>query len=538
MMKKISIAAVICAGLFFSCSSIKQPEHVYSHPDYTEEDVRREEIKRIEKLRESDTVQALWRAKLLDDSKTIEECTREVVKEYNDFIKKENWFEALHLYESLEKAGYAELSSLPKNKEELRNLSDANVPGLKNKLIPAEKRATYISGTVTVWIDRGLKVERGMGFADRVIGSGFFISKNGYLITNHHVIEDLVNPKYEGYARLYIKMAGDTETRIPAKVVGWDPIVDLALLKAEVDAPYVFALGSSEDLNVGDRIFAIGSPIGLESTLTSGIVSSMDRKLFTVGSVIQIDAAINSGNSGGPCIDENGAVQAIAFAGMLQYEGLNFAIPVEYLKAELPALYHGGKFEHPWMGGFGHTKKDLGKEQGLEVQYVMPGGSLSRAGIVESDVITALNGQPVRTIEDMQRILFYCSAKTMAVISAKTASGEDKSALVYLATRPKNPGYRIYNSDVLANSFTPIFGMRLVHVSTMSSHKYSVQSIIKGSVADESGFSENDPVDVLGVEFNEDKSAVYLMAYVKNSKKGYLDRSLGMGAPLDSPYYF
>lgn len=538
MMKKISIAAMICAGLFFSCSSIKQPEHVYSHPDYTEEDVRREEIKRIEKLRESDTVQALWRAKLLDDSKTIEECTREVVKEYNDFIKKENWFEALHLYESLEKAGYAELSSLPKNKEELRNLSDANVPGLKNKLIPAEKRATYISGTVTVWIDRGLKVERGMGFADRVIGSGFFISKNGYLITNHHVIEDLVNPKYEGYARLYIKMAGDTETRIPAKVVGWDPIVDLALLKAEVDAPYVFALGSSEDLNVGDRIFAIGSPIGLESTLTSGIVSSMDRKLFTVGSVIQIDAAINSGNSGGPCIDENGAVQAIAFAGMLQYEGLNFAIPVEYLKAELPALYHGGKFEHPWMGGFGHTKKDLGKEQGLEVQYVMPGGSLSRAGIVESDVITALNGQPVRTIEDMQRILFYCSAKTMAVISAKTASGEDKSALVYLATRPKNPGYRIYNSDVLANSFTPIFGMKLVHVSTMSSHKYSVQSIIKGSVADESGFSENDPVDVLGVEFNEDKSAVYLMAYVKNSKKGYLDRSLGMGAPLDSPYYF
>ena len=126
----------------------------------------------------------------------------------------------------------------------------------------------------------------------------------------------------------------------------------------------------------------------------------------------------------------------------------------------------------------------------------------------------------------------------MAVISAKTASGEDKSALVYLATRPKNPGYRIYNSDVLANSFTPIFGMKLVHVSTMSSHKYSVQSIIKGSVADESGFSENDPVDVLGVEFNEDKSAVYLMAYVKNSKKGYLDRSLGMGAPLDSPYYF
>ena len=80
--------------------------------------------------------------------------------------------------------------------------------------------------------------------------------------------------------------------------------------------------------------------------------------------------------------------------------------------------------------------------------------------------------------------------------------------------------------------------MKLIHVSTTSSHKYSVQKIIRGSIVDESGFSENDPVDVLGVEFNEDNSALFLKAYVKNSKKGYLDRSVGMGAPLDSPYYF
>ena len=80
--------------------------------------------------------------------------------------------------------------------------------------------------------------------------------------------------------------------------------------------------------------------------------------------------------------------------------------------------------------------------------------------------------------------------------------------------------------------------MKLVHVSTSSSKKYSVQAIIKGSIADESGFSENDPIDVLSIDFNDDKSAMYLTAYVKNSKKGYLDRSVGLGAPLDSPYYF
>ncbi|MBQ7158876.1 MAG: serine protease [Treponema sp.] len=537
-MKKNNILIALVAGMLLSCNSIKQPEHVYSRPDYTAEDVRKEEIKRIEALREKDTVQALWRAMLLKDAATIDVCADAVAEEYKNFLKEQNWYDALRLYDTLERVGYSKLSSLEKKASELTKLTEANVPGLSNKLITAEKRATYVSGTATIWVDRGLKVERGMGFADRVIGSGFFISKDGYLVTNHHVIEDLVNPKYEGYARLYIKLSGDSDTRIPAKVIGWDPIVDLALLKAEVDAPYVFSLGSSEDLNVGDRIYAIGSPVGLESTLTSGIISSLDRKLFTVGSVIQLDAAINSGNSGGPCIDEHGAVQAIAFAGMLQYEGLNFAIPVEYLKAELPGLFHGGKYEHSWLGGYGHTKKDLGKESGLEVQYVMPGGSLSRAEIFENDVIVELNGKPVRTLEDMQRIMFRCSAKSIASLKVRAPSGEERTALVYFATRPKNPGYRIYNSDILANSFAPIFGMKLVHASTSSRHKYSVQRIINGSIADESGFSENDPVEVLEVEFDDDKTSIYLKAYVKNSKKGYLDRSVGMGAQLDSPYYF
>lgn len=103
-------------------------------------------------------------------------------------------------------------------------------------------------------------------------------------------------------------------------------------------APYVFELGSSSDLSVGDRVFAIGSPLGLDKTLTSGIISSDDRHLFSAGFVFQIDAAVNSGNSGGPLIDEKGRVQAVVFAGVMNYQGLNFAIPVEYLRYDLPFL--------------------------------------------------------------------------------------------------------------------------------------------------------------------------------------------------------
>jgi S1-C subfamily serine protease len=563
------LVRIMCAAAFFTatafaitgCTSIRQPSAVYSQPDYTAKDVHDAEIKRIGSIQKDDDVQALWRACLLGDEETKSSCFETTVSSYKAALEKKDWFNSLRLYRSLKAAGYAELSSLEKDESELLSLMNADVPGLtKNKssaspaaenvtksgalaaqtstAVPKARVSSYINGTVTVWVDLGMKIEKGMGYADRVIGSGFFISKDGYIVTNHHVIADLVNPKYEGYSRLYIKLASDSDTRIPAKVIGWDPVVDLALLKAEVEAPYVFTLGSSEDLDVGDRIYAIGSPVGLERTLTSGIVSATDRKLFSIGAVMQIDAAVNSGNSGGPCIDENGAVQAIVFAGMLQYEGLNFAIPVEYLKADLSALYHGGKYEHPWLCAYGHTKKDLGKDAGLEIQYVMPGGSASRAKLKEGDVITAIDGESVKSLEDVQKILLYRSSKTIVSISYSSSDGEAKTCIAYLSARPENPGYTVYNNDVLAGSFIPLFGMKLTSVSTASNRKYSISSIIKGSVADESGFSENDPVEIQNVKFNDDNSAVYAELYAKKRKKGYLDASMAIASPLDSPYYF
>ena len=130
-----------------------------------------------------------------------------------------------------------------------------------------------------------------------MIGSGFFIDANGYLITNYHVIQSEVDPEYEGFSRVYIKRAENPTVRIPAKVVGWDATFDLALLKMEINPEVYFQLGSAEDLNIGSRIYAIGSPAGLEQTLTSGIVSAQNRRLLSLGSVLQIDAPVNHGSS-------------------------------------------------------------------------------------------------------------------------------------------------------------------------------------------------------------------------------------------------
>jgi S1-C subfamily serine protease len=542
-----TLMAFLCLMMLLSsCTTIKQPSEVYSQPDYTAQDVRNQEVKRIEALREKNGTEALWRSLLLGDTDVVASCFSDVVSAYRTAVEKKEWFEALRLYRSLSASAYPDIKTLPENEDRLTQLCLSGVPGLVNKSSPAAasgaqvktRVSSYISGTVTVWVDRGVKIEKGVGYADRVIGSGFFISKDGYIVTNNHVIEDVVDPKNEGYSRLYVKLASDSETRIPAKVIGWDPVVDLALLKAEIEAPYVFPLGSSQDLDAGDRIYAIGSPVGLERTLTSGIVSATDRKLFTIGSVMQIDAAVNSGNSGGPCIDENGAVQAIVFAGMLQYEGLNFAIPVEYLVADLPGLFHGGKYEHPWMGAYGHTKKEMGKDAGLEVQYVLPGAGASRARIAAGDTIVAVDGKTVHTLEDMQRILLYRTPDSIVTVSCQTSSGAEKQVLVYLSDRPENPGYTVYQNDVLAGSFTPIYGMKLTSLSNGGSKKYAISSIIRGSVADESGFSENDPVEVQNIKFNDDNSVIYSELYTKNRKKGYLDAVMALTAPLDSPYYF
>ena len=542
-MKKNKIIAL--AGIFsaflFSCATVKDPEDVFSDIDYTQEDARRAEAERITSLMEDNSVQALWRAYLLGDADILSKCFDKVVLEFNKCIENEDYFNAKRLYVSLENVSYSGLSSLSKSKQELDLLYNEKVPALSS--IPSKslekKVSALIDGTVTIWVDKGIKVENGLGYADRVIGSGFFISKDGYIITNNHVIEDVVDTKSSAYSKLYIKVGKDADTKIPAKVIGWDSEIDLALLKAEVEAPYVFNLGSSSDLEVGDKVYVIGSPVGLERTLTSGIVSALDRKLFSLGSVMQIDAAVNSGNSGGPCIDEYGNVQAIVFAGMLQYEGLNFAIPVEYLKSLLPSLYAGGKISHPWFGCYGHTKKELGKNSGLEIQYMLPGGSASRAKLRAGDIITEFDGQKIASLEEMQSVMMKNPAKS--IVKLKYRRGDNEKEIeesLYLAVRPESPGYVIYKSDLFANSAYPIFGMKLTPVSTTSSKKYSVEKVINGSVADEYGFSENDPLEIVGLKLNDEKTALYVELHSKNRKKGYLDINMAFASMLDSPYYF
>ena len=533
-----SVVIFFVVALLSSCNTLKQPKEVYVPVDYTEQDAINAEIQRIDELKKDFPVMALWRSELLKDEQTIKENQENVFLLLQQAIEKKDFFSAIKYYVSLESVKYKNLDKINYTKNELYKNYLVDVPGLvvDKKLLP-KTVADCINATVTIWVDKGIRIENGAGYADRVIGSGFFIDKRGYIVTNHHVISDLVDPKHESYTRLYIKLARDSETRIPAKVIGYDSLLDLALIKAEVDPPFILELGSSSDLQIGDKVSAIGTPLGLHGTITSGIVSAVDRKLFTTGNVLQIDAAVNSGNSGGPCIDGNMKVQAIVFAGIMQYQGLNFAIPVEYLRQDLPFLYNGGKRNHSWIGAYGHTMKEGLKNTGLEIQYVMPGGTASRADIKKSDVITFVDNKRVYSFEDMQDILRNYGSEVIISCNYQR-DGESKSTLLYLDERPKYPGYEIYKSDLISNSFIPIFGMELASASGHSQRKFVISDILKGSVADESGFSVTDPVYVAGIDFSEKKDAIAIQVNTRRKKRGYLDVSIMLTSSLDSPYYF
>lgn len=541
MLKNNLFLKVIFLSFLFlasSCSTIKQPAEVFTIPDFNEKDVKENEIRRISELSEKYPVKALWRSLILNDEKTISEYEENLVQLYNKAYDNKNYFDAKKYYVSLVNIGSKKINSSKAYETELFNKSLESVPGLSsNKNSIPKTMQDCVNATVTIWVDKGIAIHNGMGFADRVLGSGFFIDRKGYIVTNHHVISDMVDPKYEGYSRLYVKLAADQDTRIPAKVIGFDKIHDLALLKCEIDPPFVLELGSSENLNIGDKVNCIGTPLGLHGTVTSGIVSAVDRKLFTTGDVFQIDAAVNSGNSGGPCIDTQYKVQAIVFAGIMQYQGLNFAIPVEYLRQDLPFLYHGGNRKLVWVGGYGHTKKDGQKNIGLEIQYVMPGGVLSRAGLKENDVITFINGFRVYNLEQVQDIFRNFGPETILSCSY-TRDGENIDTIIYLDERPEQPGYEIFKSDILSSSLIPVFGMGLASSSTIFKRQYTIVKIIRGSIADENGFSEMDPVYITDVDFNEDNSAISIQMNTRKRKKGYLDITMRIGSGLDSPYYF
>ena len=384
-----------------------------------------------------------------------------------------------------------------------------------------------LKGTVTIWVNRGVKIERGVGYPDRVIGSGFFIDRRGYLLTNHHVIASEVDPGYEGFSRLYVRLPGGSTERIPARVVGWDPVFDLALVKVEVEPGFVFSGSAAGSVAPGDRIYAIGSPGGLESTITSGIVSATRRRFLQVGDAMQVDVPVNPGNSGGPLLDEKGDLAGIVFAGIEQFEGVNFAIPWYWVERALPLLFGGGEAVHSWLGmALSETAA------GLEVLYAMPGGPAAKAGIAVGDVLAAVDGRSVASLRDAQDALLSLAPSTLVKLAVRRGQAT-RGVLACLEPRPAEPVETALERDAKEPVLYPLFGMLLERTgSLLGRSSYLVRRIVRGSVADEAGLSVDDPLVVQDWVVDEEKGYATIQIVVKKKKAGFIESVIQVSAWL------
>lgn len=282
-------------------------------------------------------------------------------------------------------------------------------------------------------------------------GSGVIVSDEGYIITNNHVVE--------GANDLFVDFADNV--RRPAVLVGTDPLNDIAVIKVEGSLPGVAAIGDSSALQPGETVLAIGSPLGnFRNTVTAGVVSALNRSVGRMEGLIQTDAAINSGNSGGPLINLRGEVVGIntlvvrndldASSSAAPVEGLGFAVPSAIFRNVTEQLIATGEVRYPFLGvSYLAIDSDIASELNLPVQNgalvrptggtsaITPGSAAERAGIRDGDIIVAVNGTRIDYNTSLRQLLLrHAPGETVTVTILR--DGNEETLSVTLGERPRN----------------------------------------------------------------------------------------------------
>jgi len=299
------------------------------------------------------------------------------------------------------------------------------------------------------------------GATQRALGSGFVIDKDGHVVTNYHVVR--------GASSIEVSFSNQ-ETR-SAKVVGTDPSTDLAVLKVDVDAKALtpLSLADSDEVQVGDPVVAIGNPFGLERTVTAGIVSALQREVsapndYTIDHVIQTDAPINSGNSGGPLIDAQGRVigvnsQIETANGGGGNVGIGFAIPSNTVKSVVAQLLDDGRVDRAFLGvTLQDVEPDVAQvlrlpaKEGVLVASVKPGSPAAKAGIVGGDtqvvvagesyqlggdMIVAIDGKDVSSVDQLRDLITAHKPGDTVSVTVVNKDGKRSTKSVELVRMPE-----------------------------------------------------------------------------------------------------
>ncbi len=306
-------------------------------------------------------------------------------------------------------------------------------------------------------------MQNGMPHSHQMItglGSGFFISPDGYAVTNNHVVDHAKTVEIK-------TDAGDT---YKAKVVGTDPKTDLALIKVDVDKTFPYVKFAEHEPRIGDWVVAVGNPFGLSSTVTAGIVSAKGRDIggSSYDNYIQIDAPINKGNSGGPAFNTNGnviGVNTAIFSPSGGSVGIGFDIPAKTVKEVVAQLKAHGFVNHAYLGVkvqpvSAEIADSLGMKshEGAIVDQPMAGSPAAKAGIKAGDVITAVNGKKIKSARDLARTIGMMAPQSTAKLSV-LQDGKEKTVTVTLAKLATDHAHNAQKSA--SNRAVPKLGLTL-----------------------------------------------------------------------------
>lgn len=387
--------------------------------------------------------------------------------------------------------------------------------------------ARAVSAVVTVYVDRGFKIQSGYSVPDRVLGTGFQIAPGLYL-TNYHVVQSEVDPSYKGYSRLSIRPSDTPQVRVPAKVIGWDEEMDLALLQSEEKLQNVIYIPSSIKFQAGDRVFAVGSPIGLENSVTAGVVSSMSRKIISYGEAAQIDVPVNQGNSGSPLFSSNGLLVGMVFAGLPSFQNINFALPVQWIVSSLPALFSGTAVVHPRLGII------LGKGSGQNPVVLADLDRVLRA-FRAGDVLKEINGVPAKDIASIQMQLAAVPPNALCMVEVERDYQPVRRLRQIQNTAGASliPAWDTINRN---NILEGLLGARLEQLENSSKvgGLYSVSWVCPAEAADETGITENDTINLHKIQLDR-KNRVFILEFsMKTRLSGYFERTIRLEIPAES----
>lgn len=352
--------------------------------------------------------------------------------------------------------------------------------------------------------------------AERSLGSGVIVDKRGYVLTNNHVVEQAT--------KIQVQLDGDP-AKYTAKVIGVDEDTDLAVIKIEAGKDLPTAkLGNSDGIQVGDWVLAIGSPFGLQATVTAGIISAKDRS--GIGGAghqfqrfVQTDAAINPGNSGGPLVDLSGQVIGINTAiitGSRGYEGVGFALPSSTAISVYNQIIAQGRvtrgsigvsFQEE-LGTNAITLKELGAPHGVVIMGVEPGSPAEKAGLKGGDVITAVNSKPVKTGNDLVNPIAQAAIGSKVKIDyVRDRSAKETTAVVEDRTRvfPTQAG-RV--GDQPGEGAPAEFGLRVESLTPDRASRVGMEGqrgvlvtdVDPASFADDLGFGRGDVITEINHE--------------------------------------